>query len=236
MADKKIIAVVGATGAQGGGLVAGDPRRSERRLRGARADAQARSPTRREGAGARGAPRWSPRHRRRRESVKKAFRGRARRVLRHVLLGALLAGPGDGAGARRWPRRRSTAGVKHVIWSTLEDTRKWVPLSDDRMPTLHGQVQGAALRLPRARRTTSSPTPALPTTFLLTSFYWDNFICFGMGPKKGPDGRLALTLPDGGTRSFPGSPPRTSARCAYGIFRKRPGVRRQDRRHRRAST
>ena len=28
------------------------------------------------------------------------------------------------------------AGVKHVVWSTLEDTRKWVPLSDDRMPTL----------------------------------------------------------------------------------------------------
>ena len=38
------------------------------------------------------------------------------------------------------------AGVQHVIWSTLEDTRRFIPLDDDRMPTLHGQVQGAALR------------------------------------------------------------------------------------------
>ena len=28
----------------------------------------------------------------------------------------------------------------------------------------------------------------LPVTILLTSFYWDNFICFGMGPKKGAEG------------------------------------------------
>ncbi len=31
------------------------------------------------------------------------------------------------------------AGVQHVIWSTLEDTRQWVPLSDTRMPTLMGK-------------------------------------------------------------------------------------------------
>ena len=33
------------------------------------------------------------------------------------------------------------AGLHHVIWSTLEDTRKWVPLTDDRMPTLHGKYK-----------------------------------------------------------------------------------------------
>ena len=32
-------------------------------------------------------------------------------------------------------------GLKHVIWSTLEDTRKDVPLSDDRMPTLMGEYK-----------------------------------------------------------------------------------------------
>ncbi len=37
----------------------------------------------------------------------------------------------------------------------------------------------------------------MPTTFLLTSFYWDNLIYFGLGPKRGPDGVLAITLPDG---------------------------------------
>ena len=31
----------------------------------------------------------------------------------------------------------------------------------------------------------------LPVTFLLTSFYWDNFYLFGMGPKKGADGSHA---------------------------------------------
>ena len=33
-------------------------------------------------------------------------------------------------------RRRSTS-----IWSTLEDTRQWVPLADDRMPTLMGKYK-----------------------------------------------------------------------------------------------
>ena len=33
------------------------------------------------------------------------------------------------------------AGVKHVIWSTFEDTRMSVPLSDARMPTLQGKYK-----------------------------------------------------------------------------------------------
>ena len=45
---------------------------------------------------------------------------------------------------------------------------------------------------------------------LLTSFYWENLIYFGMGPKQGPDGKLVFSLPMG-DRSFPESPPRTSA-------------------------
>jgi len=62
------------------------------------------------------------------------------------------------------------AGVSHVIWSTLEDTRQWVPLGDDRMPTLMGQYKVPHFDA-RARPTGSSPTwPAV--TFLLTSFYW----------------------------------------------------------------
>ena len=37
----------------------------------------------------------------------------------------------------------------------------------------------------------------VPTTCLRTSFYWDNMIHFGSGPKPGPDGKLALTMPMG---------------------------------------
>ena len=59
----------------------------------------------------------------------------------------------------------------------------------------------------------------VPTTFLLTSFYWDNFIYFGMGPKKGPDGKLAITLPMG-DKKLPGMAAEDIGKCAYGIFKK----------------
>jgi uncharacterized protein YbjT (DUF2867 family) len=109
-------------------------------------------------------------------------------------------------------------GVQHVIWSTLEDTRKWVPLGDDRMPTLmdrykvpHYDGKGEADAI--------FADMGVPTTYLLTSFYWDNFIYFGMGPKKTPDGTLALTLPMG-DKKLPGIAAEDVGKCAYGIFKK----------------
>ena len=62
---------------------------------------------------------------------------------------------------------------------------------------------------------------AVPTTFLLTSFYWDNFIYFGMGPKKDANGKLAITLPMG-DRKLPGIAAEDIGRCAYGIFQRGP--------------
>jgi uncharacterized protein YbjT (DUF2867 family) len=59
----------------------------------------------------------------------------------------------------------------------------------------------------------------VPTTCLLTSFYWDNLIHFGMGPKAGPDGKLAFTLPMG-DRPLPGIAAEDIGRCAYGIFKR----------------
>ena len=110
------------------------------------------------------------------------------------------------------------AGARHVIWSTLEDTRKWVPLGDRRMPTLmekykvpHFDAKGEANRLFSER--------GLPTTFLLTSFYWENLIHFGMGPKRGEDGRLYLTLPMG-DKKLPCIASEDIGKCAYAIFRK----------------
>ncbi|MCG8510873.1 MAG: NmrA/HSCARG family protein [Rhodospirillales bacterium] len=109
------------------------------------------------------------------------------------------------------------AHVGHVIWSTLEDTRKWVPLDDDRMPTLmekykvpHFDSKGEADRV--------FANAGVPTTCLRTSFYWDNFIHFGMGPKKGPDGVYAITFPMG-DRKLPGIAVKDIGRCAYGIFK-----------------
>jgi hypothetical protein len=107
--------------------------------------------------------------------------------------------------------------VKHVIWSTFEDTRKWVPLSDTRMPTLHGKykvphfdAKGEANRF--------FAEAGVPTTLVNTSFYWDNLIHFGMGPKKGPDGVLAFTLPMADKR-LSGIAAEDIGKCAYGIFK-----------------
>ncbi len=115
-------------------------------------------------------------------------------------------------------RAAKQAGLRHVIWSTLEDTRKWIPLDDNRMPTLmekykvpHFDGKGEADHF--------FTDGGVPTTILLTSFYWDNFIYFGMGPKKGPDGKLALTLPMG-DKKLPGIAAEDIGKCALGIFRR----------------
>jgi uncharacterized protein YbjT (DUF2867 family) len=111
-----------------------------------------------------------------------------------------------------------TAGVKHVIWSTLEDTRTWVPLEDGRMPTLmekykvpHFDAKGEA--------NAAFSDAGVPTTFLLTSFYWDNAIFFGMGPKKGEDGTLQFVLPMDDAK-LPGIAAEDIGKCAYGIYRR----------------
>ena len=109
------------------------------------------------------------------------------------------------------------AGVKHAIWSTLEDTRKWIPLSDTRMPTLQGKYKVPHFDA-KAEANAFFTDLGVPTTFLLTSFYWDNFIFFGMGPKKGPDGALA-SRSRWATRSSPASPLRTSASAPTGSSR-----------------
>jgi uncharacterized protein YbjT (DUF2867 family) len=110
------------------------------------------------------------------------------------------------------------AGVAHVIWSTLEDTRKKVPLSDDRMPTLkekykvpHFDAKGEADHFFTDLK--------LPVTFLLPSFYWDNLVYFGMGPKPGEDGKLAFVLPMA-DKLLPGIAAEDIGKCAYGIFKR----------------
>ena len=96
-----------------------------------------------------------------------------------------------------------------MIWSTLEDTRKLMPADDKRMPMLQDKY-----RVPHfdaKAEANASSSPGLPATFLVTSFYWDNLYMFGLAPKKGDDGVVQLDVPDGQTRSWPASPPRTSA-------------------------
>jgi uncharacterized protein YbjT (DUF2867 family) len=120
--------------------------------------------------------------------------------------------------ARRMAEAAKEAGLKHVIWSTLEDTRQWVPLDDDRMPTLQGKY-----KVPHFDAKGESDKffrdEGVPTTFLRASFYWDNFIHFGSGPKKGPDGKLYLTFPLD-DKKMAGIAAEDIGKCAYGIFKK----------------
>src|SRR5260221_10265457 len=109
------------------------------------------------------------------------------------------------------------AGIKHAIWSTLEDTRELVPLHDDRMPTLMEKY-----KVPhfdgKGESNQQFINSGVPTTFLHASFYWDNFIYFGAGPKRGENGKLALTLPIGDAK-MAGIAAEDIGKCAYGIFK-----------------
>jgi len=124
-----------------------------------------------------------------------------------------------------------TAGVSHVIWSTLEDVRRWVPLSDDRMPTLmdHYKVPHFDGKGESDHFFTDA---GVPTTLLYASFYWDNLIHFGMGPKPDENGTLTLTLPMDEAK-LAGIAAGDIGGCAYGVFATGSEQIRQDRRDRR---
>ena len=215
MSEKKVIAVVGATGAQGGGLVRAilnDPdggftaRVLTRDVNSDKAKELAR-----QGAEVVAVDIDDP------ESLKKAFEG-AYGVYCVTFFWAHFSPEKEMAEAKSMAEAAKAAGVKHVIWSTLEDTRNWVPLSDDRMPTLQGQYKAPHMDAKGASDHFFTDA-GCPTTFLRTSFYWDNFIHFGMGPQKMPDGTLAITLPMD-DKKLPGSAAEDIGKCGYGIVKK----------------
>jgi uncharacterized protein YbjT (DUF2867 family) len=111
-----------------------------------------------------------------------------------------------------------SAGIKHAIWSTFEDVRKRIPLTDKRMPNLKDKYKVPHFDA-KADANHFFTDLGVPTTMLYTSFYWDNLIHFGMGPKKGPDGKLAFVLPMG-DKKLPGIAAEDIGKCAYGIFKR----------------
>ena len=108
------------------------------------------------------------------------------------------------------------AGVQHVIWSTLEDTRTFFAPDGKRMPVLQGRYN--VPHFDAKGEANALFTSKVPTTLLYTSFYWDNLIHFGMGPKKGPDGVLGFTLPMADKR-MSGIAAEDIGKCAFGIFK-----------------
>ncbi len=215
MPDKKVIAVTGATGAQGGGLVRAilNEPGSGFTARALTRDVNSEKAKELTRLGAEVVAANVDDE----ESVVRAFQG-AHGAYCVTFFWDHFSPDREFAQAAAMARAARRAGVKHVIWSTLEDTRKWVPLSDDRMPTLmqkykvpHFDAKGEADHFFSDLR--------LPVTFLLTSFYWDNFIHFGMGPKRGADGKLAITMPMG-DRKLAAIAAEDIGRCAFGIFKR----------------
>jgi uncharacterized protein YbjT (DUF2867 family) len=214
MADKKIIAVVGATGTQGGGLVRailGDSSssfavraltrnfESEKALELAKLGAEVVKADLDSGP-----------------SVRAAFDGAfgafcVTSFFEHFVPEKELVQ------AAAMAQAAQQAGLKHVVWSTYEDTRKLVPLTDDRMPTLMEKYKVPQFDA-KAEANKAFSQFGVPVTYMLTSFYWENLIYMGMGPKKGAGGKLELTLPMGDKR-LPGIAAEDIGRCAYCIFK-----------------
>ena len=215
MPEKKIIAVVGATGAQGGGLLRAilsdasggfSARAITRNVNSDKAKELAKL-----GAEVVAADVDDV------ESLKRAFNG-AYGAYCVTFFFEHFSPEKEFAQAKAMARAAKDDGLQHVIWSTFEDTRKWVPLSDNRMPTLMGKYKVPHFDA-KAEANEAFRELGVPTTFLLTSFYWENLIYFGMGPKKGTDGRLAITFPMG-DKKLPSIAAEDIGKCAYGIFKK----------------
>src|SRR5437667_1039448 len=212
MADKKIIAVIGSTGWQGGGLahaILNDPsggfacRAITRKVDGDQAKALAAK-----GAEVVQANLDDV------ESLKKAFAG-AYGVYGVTNFWEHFSAEKEKVQAKNIADAAKAAGVKHVIWSTLEDTRKLMEPGDKRMPTLQEKY-----RVPHfdAKAEADAYFSDLPVTYLVTSFYWDNLYMFKLAPTKGADGVYSWTFPMGNAK-LAGIAAEDIGKTAYGIFK-----------------
>lgn len=215
--DKKIIAVIGATGAQGGGLVRAiladksspfTVRAITRKTDSDKAKALAAQGVEVVAADLDDVA-----------SLTRAFQG-AHGAFCVTNFWEHMSPEKEAQQAKNLATAAKEAKVAHVVWSTLEDTRKRVPLTDDRMPTLQGKYKVPHFDA-KGEADGFFREAGVPTTFLLTTFYWDNLVAFGMGPKKQADGSVAFALPMA-DKPLSGIAAEDIGKCAYGIFKKGP--------------
>jgi len=213
----KTIAVVGATGAQGGGLVRAilaDPqggwraRAITRKVDSDKAKALAAA-----GAEVVAADADDP------SSLERAMAG-AHGVFCVTPFWEHFSAERELKQAAAMARATKAAGVKHAVWSTLEDTRLSFPLDDPRLKTLQGKYKVPHFDA-KGEADAIFAAEAAPTSYVMVAFYWENFIFFGQGPRRGKDGKLVFALPFGGSK-LPGIAAEDVGRCALGIFRRGP--------------
>ncbi|WP_327122073.1 NmrA/HSCARG family protein [Streptomyces sp. NBC_01341] len=199
MEIKKIIAVVGATGKQGGGLVdavLADPdspfvvraltrdsssRAAEdlvaRGVEVVEADLDSESSLAQAFAGAHGAfvvtDFWSPL-----TPEQEAARPRPVREFEQAANAA---------------RAAKAAGVSHVVWSTLEDTRPHFEGTGDTVPRVEGGYTAPHFDV-KAQADAIFAELQVPTTYLRLPFFYETLF-LGMGPVRNPRGELVLSIP-----------------------------------------
>ena len=215
MNDKKIIAVLGSTGSQGGGLcraILDDPAGGFA----CRAITRDASKEKARALAAKGAEVVEA-NLDDVDSLKKAFAG-AHGVYGVTNFWEHFSAEKEKAQAKNIADAAKAAGVKHVIWSTLEGTRKFMSPDDKRMPMLQEKY-----RVPHfdAKDEANAYFSDLPATFLITSFYWDNLYMFGLAPKKGADSNYSWAFPMG-NKKLPGIAAEDIGKSAYGIFKAGP--------------
>jgi uncharacterized protein YbjT (DUF2867 family) len=215
MADRKIIAVVGATGAQGSGLVRAilADKTGQFAVRAITRNPNSDKAKALAAAGAEVVAANVDDE----ASLTRAFTG-AYGAFCVTFFWDHFSAEKEIEEAGNMARAAKAAGVRHVIWSTLDDTRKFIALDDPRMPTIHGKY-----KVPhfdgKGEADQQFRDAGVPTTFLLTVFYWENMIHFGTGPKKGPDGTYYLTMPMGNGK-LPAIGADDIGKTALGVFRR----------------
>jgi uncharacterized protein YbjT (DUF2867 family) len=216
MSEKKVIAIVGATGAQGGGLARAilDDANSEFAVRALtrNTDSDAARHLAAQGAEVVEADVSDE------TSLTKAFDG-AYGAFLVTNFWEHMSPEREKQDALNMARAARTAGLTHVIWSTLDDTRAHIPVDDERMPTLMGSYKVPHFDA-KAEADQYFVDAEVPTTFLRTTFYWDNLLG-QMAPQRGEDGRLVLALAMGDSE-LAGIAVEDIGRTAYGILTRGP--------------
>ncbi len=217
MADKKIIAIVGATGAQGGGLaraILSDPT-SDFAVRALTRKPESESAQALAALGAEVVQADIDSI----DSITAALQG-AYGAFFVTAFWEHFSPETEKKHAKNMAEAAKAAGVQHAIWSSLEDTREFLPVDNDLMPTLMG-VYNVPHFDAKGEANAYFSEAGVPTTILNTAFYWDNFIYFGLGPQRNENGALVLGLPMDSKR-LPGIAAVDIGKAAYGVFKAGP--------------
>lgn len=113
------------------------------------------------------------------------------------------------------------AGLKHVVLSTLDDTRKIIEKSDnkDSWKVLDEEMGMYVPHFDGKGMAAEDFCKDVPTTKLLTTMYMESFINYGMGPsRQTEDGPYGITFPMGDSKLSLVSL-RDIGRCACAILR-----------------